>query len=327
MMDNLQDLPNKKYPAAINSRKIDFIDNNIVIFNDLSKVPLYDTPIRSDNTLIGLCLEGYNLMGIDGKLYRMVPGTMILTMPSRKLHNVEYSPDFKGVYVAISQQLANEIFPWLKVLVPLYKYSQRRPCVRLTEEELDTMMEYLSLLWKKTIMPAHMYRSEILTALILSIFYEINSIYNRYFPLGVKKENTREKIYQRFIEEVEKNYTKQRKVSFYAGKLNISAKYLNAAVKEYSGQAPSAWIDSYTIYEAKMRLLSSSDDINKIAIGLNFKTASNFSKYFRRSTGYQPKEYRNSRSDLTSAPAMKKAIPFKVVDFEKKEHTFKNKHP
>lgn len=97
---------------------------------------------------------------------------------------------------------------------------------------------------------------------------------------------------QRFLGEVKKNYHKERKVQFYADRLNISLGHLFAVIKRVSGKSPGDWIDDYVVSEACALLKGSHLTILQISQELGFPSQSFFGKYFKRNKGVSPKEYR-----------------------------------
>ena len=55
----------------------------------------------------------------------------------------------------------------------------------------------------------------------------------------------------------------------------------------------SEWIERYVILEAKAMLRSSNLTVQQISDELYFPSQSFFGKYFKKSTGMSPKEFRN----------------------------------
>ena len=99
----------------------------------------------------------------------------------------------------------------------------------------------------------------------------------------------------RFLGEVKKNYHKERKVQFYADRLNISLGHLFAVIKRVSGKSPGDWIDDYVVSEACALLKGSHLTILQISQELGFPSQSFFGKYFKRNKEYLQKSIgRNS---------------------------------
>ena len=87
-------------------------------------------------------------------------------------------------------------------------------------------------------------------------------------------------IYDSFIKEIQKNYTKERSISYYADLLCITPKYLSQVVRKVSGRFAGDWINDFVILEAKALLKSRKYTIQQVADMLNFANQSFFGKYF-----------------------------------------------
>jgi len=87
-------------------------------------------------------------------------------------------------------------------------------------------------------------------------------------------------------------YKKERSVSFYAGKLYVTPKYLSSLVKAVSGKTAGEWIAEIVVLESKVLLKSSSKSIQEISVELNFANQSFFGKYFKQHTGMSPYAYK-----------------------------------
>lgn len=101
-------------------------------------------------------------------------------------------------------------------------------------------------------------------------------------------------LYTRFMREVQKNYTKERSVSYYADILCITPKYLSQVVHRVSGRFAGEWITDYVILEAKALLKSRKYTIQQISDMLNFANQSFFGKYFKNKVGCSPSAYQHT---------------------------------
>lgn len=102
-----------------------------------------------------------------------------------------------------------------------------------------------------------------------------------------------EQLFQMFLRLVRQEYMRHRDVSYYAGRLAITAKYLGVVVSQSSGRRPLDWIRDHVILDAKAMLVSRQYTIQQISHILNFPNPSFFSKYFRESVGLSPSRYLN----------------------------------
>ena len=85
----------------------------------------------------------------------------------------------------------------------------------------------------------------------------------------------------------------QKRPSFYANELCISAVYLNEVVKKCTGMTPSEWINIAISLEAKRLLRSTSLTVKEIAHELGFEDHAYFSRLFKKNTNMTPLEFRN----------------------------------
>ena len=103
--------------------------------------------------------------------------------------------------------------------------------------------------------------------------------------------NRNQEIYKLFMQSVQKNYMHERSITYYAGVLCISPKYLSQVIKNVTGRLASEWIADYVILEAKALLKSNKYTVQQVCDMLNFANQSFFGKYFKRKTGVSPKAY------------------------------------
>ena len=250
----------RRFPA------MDFIGNDFAIFDNIGDIPLFGYPTRLNASCLTLCLKGHCRIRINLKEHELTAGVLVVTLPEQILQQVERSDDFTGVFIVVSGQFIDDVLPTVQQLFPLFFMIKEQPCVHLKPEEMDAIQEYYSFLQKKVKLKDNPFRKEITQGLILSLFYEIYSIYQG--------------------NEVE------RSVAYYADKMFLTAKHLSTAVKEVSGKTAGEWIDSLVILEAKALLKSSEMSIQEISDELHFANQSFFGKYFKHHTGMSPKEYR-----------------------------------
>lgn len=106
--------------------------------------------------------------------------------------------------------------------------------------------------------------------------------------------NRQYELYARFFQEVQKHYTRERSIAFYANLLCVTPKYLSQVVRKVSGRLAGEWITDYVILEAKALLKSRKYTIQQISNMLNFANQSFFGKYFKDKVGCSPSAYQNA---------------------------------
>lgn len=100
------------------------------------------------------------------------------------------------------------------------------------------------------------------------------------------------KIFNSFQQLVEQQFKSTKLPSVYADQLFITPNHLNAICKSYIGQSAGEIIRSRIILEAKRLLINKNLNITEIADELKFKDNSYFTKFFKKSTGLTPEEFR-----------------------------------
>lgn len=295
---DIQNVPKVGISSVVHSRhidvdSIDVIDNDIALFDSESVISLYSGPSKLEVLIIGLCLEGEGTFNINLQDFQLSSGGMVIALPSQIIEHRQFSPDFKGIFFAVSKSLL-ETLP----KVGLFFYLKDYPCFSLTPNEQRTVQEYHTFIRKRLRSKGELYRREVVLGLMQGFFFELCNIFNNHAPAvtaSVKSKSRKEYIFERFYETLVESYQSERSVKFYADQLCLTPKHLSGVVKEVSGKTVGEWIDEFVILEAKALLNSSSMNIQEIADRLNFANQSFFGKYFKHYTGMSPKEYRKNR--------------------------------
>lgn len=169
---------------------------------------------------------------------------------------------------------------------------QKNILLALTPQEEIRINDYFNLMWN--ILHETPFRQEVVQHLLTSLLYNIACIAKSNNQPD-RQQTRQEDIFQRFISLVNTYSKKERSVSFYAGKLCLTPRYLNTVVRQTSQQTVMDWINQSIILEAKVLLKHSNQLVYQISDELNFPNPSFFCKFFKRMTGMTPQEYQKSR--------------------------------
>lgn len=137
------------------------------------------------------------------------------------------------------------------------------------------------------------FHEQIILSIFSTITYKLMDSLEIQLQFDRKRNARKEEITLQFLELATDYYKTEKELDFYAKKLNISIKYLSICVKEITDIAPSVFIATALLNEAKTLLFSSKDTITRIAEELNFSDQYAFGKFFKKHTGLSPKNYRN----------------------------------
>lgn len=119
-----------------------------------------------------------------------------------------------------------------------------------------------------------------------------------YISIGTDKEHLEKgnpynhKIFNSFQQLVEQQFKTTKLPSIYADQLFITPNHLNAICKSYIGQSAGEIIRNRIVLEAKRLLVNRNLNITEIADELQFKDNSYFTKFFKKSAGLTPEEFR-----------------------------------
>lgn len=126
----------------------------------------------------------------------------------------------------------------------------------------------------------------------------------KYYPdLDLKRQQTdaAHRIAFRFLDLLEQQFPVEnpqipirlRGVQSFADSLSVHENHLNTVVKEVTGRSPSHHIALRLAEEAKALLKNTDWSIAEIAESLRFEYSSHFTSFFKKNTGFSPREFRS----------------------------------
>ena len=247
-------------------------------------------PFITDVATALILTEGETEMFVNMKRFVITAPSVVVLLPDVIVQQVSHSDDISSFAIVMSSDFMSPMISSTGMRTSLHSVFYKNPVHRISD--ISVFVSYRDLLRKLLRSPSCEYKLEAARHLTLTLMYG--------YMLTRQKENipapnTRnERIVKDFLELVRDGYMQHREVTYYAGKMCITPKYLSMAVKEASGKTPLDWIEDYTISAAKAMLSSSADTIDSISLKLNFASQSLFGKFFKRVTGISPRDYRKS---------------------------------
>ena len=201
--------------------------------------------------------------------------------------------NFRLSFVGFSSKFMGEV-NLFKSTMDLFPVMIENPVVPLKEEMAEIYRDYFSLLYR-------MFSQDMLTqpnmqrCVLESMLCGISGMYQRVENEdGNHRLSRGEEICKELLRLVMKHYAQERRVSFYAEQMRLSAQHLCTTVKQQTGKTVADLIAEVVIMDAKALLKSTNMPIKEISISLNFPNVSFFGKYFKRYVGMSPQQYRNS---------------------------------
>lgn len=238
-----------------------------------------------------ICLAGNAEFFLDLKNYKIKAGNICVAFPHSILSVIHKSDDFKGICLAGSIELFQNI--QIPSSMDYFLYIKDNPCISVSEEEQNMLIETCDLVMQKYECANHPFRMETTYSAFRMLYYEIAAIYKRGKPIAQESVPRKDMLVRKFMVLLTKNYQKNRDVDYYARELCVTPRYLSTVVKEKTGYGALFWINTTVIKQAKALLANSRLSVLQISDDLNFPNPSFFGQYFKKYTGMTPKKFRD----------------------------------
>ena len=257
----------------------------------------------TQSMILLFCREGILHIELNNNHYDLFPGDLLFCMPKFLLGNFRHTDDFQCyIFVFTSDSLGDVIYSCLRSEPNWFEKLQclaSHPIVRLSAHRLSICHAYGQLfgLYMNETSPRVKRISGLLAQAAISemISWIDEAMQERDITLHSADDEVSAhltELFGQFVSLLEENHTRRYSVSWYANRMNVSAKYLTYLCNTVAGRTPSAFISDIALREIKNRLRNTNDSIKEIAIDMDFSTASSFCKYFRIQTGMSAQEYR-----------------------------------
>ena len=257
-------------------------------------------PSRIDGFIAAYCRKGHFKCTINLTEHEIHDGMLVLNIPNNIIQLMPIDSERNEVIeltiLAVSPQYMTTLSSDLNKIFTDALNGLKTPIIEMVPEEVDLALQYFQLI-DNVINIDSAYRNDSISYLLTSVFYLIGGLITKRIVAneGNQEANpsTRHKrVFENFVELVEKYHNTERSMGFYADKLCITPKYLSKIIKNVSGFSAPDIINKYVILEAQHLLRHTDMSIKEIADQLNFPNQSFFYKYFKVHTGQTPNAYR-----------------------------------
>lgn len=211
-----------------------------------------------------------------------------------QIHGYDNIKPFDGLGIIMSDERLN-IAMHGRMLQSL-NGTERSFCIEATDDEQQVVQKIAEALWATLKLSRPSENS--INALIAAFAHTVDEMCQKHTDMHQNNLSRKRNIFEHFISLVNRHSTEQHQMKFYADKLCISDKYLSTVVKQTSGTSAKEWIDHSLTTNAKVMLRHTDLQVSQVADRLSFPNVSFFCKYFKRTTGYTPLEYRDTASKI-----------------------------
>lgn len=289
MNGNIKEISISEMKALYNGS---YIDDDIMVFDEIGALPLPNEPRRMKCILLALCRHGKVQYSMDTEERMVAANDVIIISEGQVIDNYMLSSDLSGIAILISQNFFSEIVKDIHGISSLFLFSRSHPVFGLRQKEISTLMTYFDLIWNKMNDDEHHFRKDVVRSLIATMIYDLSQVIYRIQQQRSERQSRAESIFTEFIRLVEQNFRHERRVSRYATLMCITPKYLSETVKLVSRRTPNEWIDNYVALEIRVMLKNTTKSIKEIAEEMNFPNQSFLGRFFKEHVGMSPSEYR-----------------------------------
>ncbi|WP_257670063.1 helix-turn-helix domain-containing protein [Parapedobacter tibetensis] len=257
---------------------------------------------KSDLFFIALVLEGEATLNVNFQQYTFSKNDMIIALSdaAKRLRSIKSTAVIQLVVFNSGLPLKLNTPEYFLDYAQYYFSSEFKPIWNLSHEEADNLKMVINQLQRYiTVANKKLFGKNLLNGMFNVFLYELGSLAASYAPPLLVQSSRKKQLFLNFYRMAKKNFKQYRKISFYAGRLFVTPKYLSEIVKEYSGNTAGQLIDSFVIREARSLLAMPDLTISQVADILHFSDSSFFGKYFKRHTGVSPKGYREQKGQIT----------------------------
>lgn len=152
------------------------IGNDILLLDEVSKIPIPREPRRMQCLLLAMCLEGNVSYYVDSVKHNVEPGDLIIINQGRSVYNCTLSPDCRGIGILVDYKFFNETIKSVHELSSLFLFARNHPVFRLPKERFDFIYETFFRIKAKIDEPENRFRREMVQAMFLTMAYELSNV-------------------------------------------------------------------------------------------------------------------------------------------------------
>ena len=267
----------------------------IVYSEDINMINL---PQFTDWGVHLICNEGDAMFLFNNKPVAIQKNDSAVINHPELVTHINASEDLKIRFIAAP-------FKFLYNLLPANHYGVvghislfENPVIPLNEEDARRFNNDIEQLRLRSADIHHLFYDELVGSLALTMIYDLFDFHAKLYGETSPTERTTN-VVKRLLALLENGRAKRyREVSYYAGELNVSPKYLSETVKRITGNSVRNLIDKYAVPVLIDFLKNSELTFTQISEEMNFSSLSYFSRYAQKHLGMAPSSYRAAHSTV-----------------------------
>ena len=261
---------------------------------------MFRYPTRLDCFVIMLNEKGKVKLNYNLEQVTIGPLTAFVAAPDSIVQIVDIQDSLPSV-IMFSEDFMRSINISIRNLLPHLTSLHKIDMLPLSQEHFDYLKRHIGLVADSIAMPTDLaYYDEVVHDNLRAMAYSFISLLIRHLQESGRQPDKamhshEEELFRRFIQLVGQHYRSKRQITFYAGQMHLTPKYMSNVIRRISGHGPADWITQNVLLEAKNLLRYSPMNIQEVAYTLNFPNQSFFGRWFKKHTGLSPKAYRENK--------------------------------
>lgn len=274
---------------------VDYTEGDVMVFDHVSDLKKL-TPVKPMSNRIVMCLSGDMQLEVSGKRFDVSATDLLYFPPTAHIDSNHPSPDFSCQVLCLSDHiiqglLRDRIGIWRRAV-----YANEMKVLRTTEVCREEFASYFALIRSKIQHSDRQEPYEIVQALIRALLLDFCHLLEESQGTAPEQKLPQGKsLFNRFLGLISNSEIKRQPITYYAGELAITPKYLTMLCLKYSDKTASEWVIKYTTEDIRFYLRSSNLSIKEISAKLGFSNMSHFGSYVRKHMGCSPSEYRENK--------------------------------
>ena len=117
----------------------DYIDDDLILFEDITKVPLPESSSRMKSLLFALCTSGKARYTVDTKEHEVSEGDVIIIGEGQVVGDYRLSNDCKGIAIILSYDFFQNIVSGIHELSALFLFARTHPVFHLDADQTKAL--------------------------------------------------------------------------------------------------------------------------------------------------------------------------------------------
>lgn len=218
-------------------------------------------------------------------------GPCILSVPAREVHGFRHNPEVRGYIITISEpflmgafaEAERQAFPFLFTQSLLMRSNEQST----SDQNLFSLVRQLVAAYEQP-----QSGQACLLGAYLKIVFVLLGRAAGHVQTPEQKFDAKITVYEQFLKLLEDHYTKHWPISCYAERLGMTESRLNRLCQRYTGQNALQIMHGRLVTEAKRKLMYANLSVNEVAYELGFKDPAYFSRFFNKSCGEPPSQFK-----------------------------------